>query len=1275
MDRFSGIALAVLLSFAWPGSGCQTPSSRSDAEPTASARSDDHVWSPDLPMPERMTAVTSGVHHTCWLSRGGEVVCRGACQRGETGDSKDGESAQQRVAFGQCDVPEDGAFASVEAGWFHTCGIRADGRVRCWGRNREGQADPPEGTFEAVDAGKFHTCGVRPDGSMECWGGGEALSRAGLARHAGEPPEGPFSDLAVGRLHTCGLRDGSGRVDCWGVGAEADVERSADDVDQAVPPDGAFRTIDAWGERTCGLRRADGRIECWGRSLSASLDEDEYRPNPHRFGRYRSLSVGGHHVCAVRDKGGAPDVVCFGDEAYGQGHDDRAELETVAAGRRHTCGIGPEGRIDCWGREREYPGDHRRLAVPGPQYASLQVGAVQLCASEHRRDRSPIADYRCTGSNVDVIESLQNRRDDDSQLRLSGMRGCATHQPRDNGSESGILCWNNRRASRDPATTEKGGDETPATEWYAIAPPDASYPEVRGIGMGPLNVCWRTGSSPSERHCRGLGTQAGVAEGTWDVDQGVFPRPSSRGAFYVGVGSGTRLGTWFGCTTKGGQADEAVRCWGRSAHGIVHGATGRESHGPDKAVELALGRAHACVRQADGDVDCWGLGSDPDRDEGDGDYDQAVAPDVPMSDLTAGPWYTCGIAKKDGALHCWGASGAGQADPPEGTFDAIRAASLPPDVEAPGHTCGIRADRRIVCWGGRHGDVSRGPKPEGADRVGAVSTHEPSHSTTASAAFGGTRSCVLDEAGEPTCRGRPAVPDPNLSVGPALDVAVGFEQSCTVRRDRSVACWGGHRGAYVVGARAEGDAPTPRFQSIEVGYHVGCGITLDGTLRCWEDGTDRRGRSPNETYGRAGPPSGTFASFALGRYHGCGRRADGSVACWGIDRSTDRDERRRRRGPRLDGGQTQPPSQTYEQLAAGGFHTCGIRADGALECWGLGSEPCRRESKLDVDQAVAPEGTFRDVAAGLLHTCALRENGELVCWGLGMEPSNRAEAGRWPSDGDLVASRDVNQASPPAGTFQQVLASAYTTCAERADGTIACWGLGTDPRRRESSLDYNQSWWPDSTIERVERADDYQLPERRYSTVSLDVASSNASTIVVDGRRVPIEKGSVVVERGLHRMKLDGADGSTARRICASEDASDLRVDGDILRGPSGSPPDRTPRVTVESIDAPGDAIERQVEAAIGKRMEFLRDCLRRGWNEDALLQGVEDLTIAIGYGGGARNLEVNASTLHHEPTRSCVRDLLERFRIRRTSRLEMKRSETIPVRIRLGFHRYRHVR
>jgi alpha-tubulin suppressor-like RCC1 family protein len=53
-------------------------------------------------------------------------------------------------------------FSSVSAGSEHTCGVKTDGSVVCWGNDTERQARPPGGSFASVSAGPQYTCGALP---------------------------------------------------------------------------------------------------------------------------------------------------------------------------------------------------------------------------------------------------------------------------------------------------------------------------------------------------------------------------------------------------------------------------------------------------------------------------------------------------------------------------------------------------------------------------------------------------------------------------------------------------------------------------------------------------------------------------------------------------------------------------------------------------------------------------------------------------------------------------------------------------------------------------------------------------------------------------------------------------------------------------------------------------------------------------------------------------------------------------------------------------------
>ena len=70
----------------------------------------------------------------------------------------------------------------VSASAWHSCGVRADGTVTCWGSNEflvyhdsqprwiaDGKLDAPSGRFLSVTVSINHSCGVRVDQSAVCW--------------------------------------------------------------------------------------------------------------------------------------------------------------------------------------------------------------------------------------------------------------------------------------------------------------------------------------------------------------------------------------------------------------------------------------------------------------------------------------------------------------------------------------------------------------------------------------------------------------------------------------------------------------------------------------------------------------------------------------------------------------------------------------------------------------------------------------------------------------------------------------------------------------------------------------------------------------------------------------------------------------------------------------------------------------------------------------------------------------------------------------------------
>ena len=70
------------------------------------------------------------------------------------------------------DIYSEAPHTTITAGQWHTCALRPDGEVACWG-DAPGVTydDPPPGPFTAISAGQWHTCALRLDGEVACWYG------------------------------------------------------------------------------------------------------------------------------------------------------------------------------------------------------------------------------------------------------------------------------------------------------------------------------------------------------------------------------------------------------------------------------------------------------------------------------------------------------------------------------------------------------------------------------------------------------------------------------------------------------------------------------------------------------------------------------------------------------------------------------------------------------------------------------------------------------------------------------------------------------------------------------------------------------------------------------------------------------------------------------------------------------------------------------------------------------------------------------------------------
>jgi thiol-disulfide isomerase/thioredoxin len=246
-----------------------------------------------------------------------------------------------------------GCWKMVTVGRDHSCGLRVDGRVVCWGDNTKGQCTSPEGVvFEEITAGYNHTCALSEAGIVHCWG----ANMSGAL----DAPADAFDTISCGLNFCCGLIGDSGdNVVCWGENAKG----------QSTPPSGTFVQVSARGGRhACGIN-SDGAVICWGGTEGF---QGSSNPTLAPTGTFVELSVGHFFTNAIREDG---QVLSWGTNVHGQGTAPDEIFVKLRSGTVHSCGLTDAGAIACWGSS-----SIDRTNSPEGIFIDLDVDQLHSCA-------------------------------------------------------------------------------------------------------------------------------------------------------------------------------------------------------------------------------------------------------------------------------------------------------------------------------------------------------------------------------------------------------------------------------------------------------------------------------------------------------------------------------------------------------------------------------------------------------------------------------------------------------------------------------------------------------------------------------------------------------------------------------------------------------------------------------------------------------------------------------------------------------------------------------
>ncbi len=320
------------------------------------------------------------------------------------------------------------------------------------------------------------------------------------------------------------------------------------------------------------------------------------------------------------------------------------------------------------------------------------------------------------------------------------------------------------------------------------------------------------------------------------------------------------------------------------------------------------------------------------------------------------------------------------------------------------HTCAIVEDGRVRCWGWNyHGQLG-----DGTTERAPVAT---------------------------TVKG----------ISGVVQLAAGSNHTCALTGDGAVTCWGENsfgqlgNGTQIGTLTPMASSFTAGVEAITAGdYHM-CALLQTGALHCWGDnaygqlgdGSTTTRTSPVTVSGLSSGVAGVDA----GGIHTCAVLDTGGVKCWGYNG-----------GGRLGNGSTATSYLPVNvsglsgatAVSAGGSQSCAI-AGGALYCWGLGGLGQTGDgayTNRNVPVSVLGMGSgVTQITTGTLHTCALKSDGAVYCWGYN---SNGQVA-----DESFAKTGFPFRVALPLRT-SAVFGGDYHTCALQVTGEVDCWGMNSE---------------------------------------------------------------------------------------------------------------------------------------------------------------------------------------------------------------------------------------
>ena len=272
--------------------------------------------------------------------------------------------------------------------------------ISCSNEGNEKQGESDNLYHFRLSAGAGHTCVIKSDNSLWCWGSNDYWQLGNKNTKESNVPvlvdglaDEPVSVVAANGF-TCTLLKNE-EVYCWGANESGQLGDGSNQ-NRSVPTKvfglEGVKMISARGNHACAITQ-DESVYCWGDNTYGQLGDgtrkNRNKPVLVKTGDYSTemISAGSDFSCLLT---GDSRIMCWGRAEYGatglppdadylsptEVTDMDTSVKLVSAGGLYTCAITEDGRVACWGN-----GDSTILFINGfsGKPVNISAGGYHAC--------------------------------------------------------------------------------------------------------------------------------------------------------------------------------------------------------------------------------------------------------------------------------------------------------------------------------------------------------------------------------------------------------------------------------------------------------------------------------------------------------------------------------------------------------------------------------------------------------------------------------------------------------------------------------------------------------------------------------------------------------------------------------------------------------------------------------------------------------------------------------------------------------------------------------